>query len=133
MKKIILLFCITFCMACKNNTATTTAATEAQKNMLTTASWHCSGTEPFWSVEIENGMATIETPEKKEAPIVLTSMTQTSTKHEFSGQVATYSGENLKIRIKKEQCSDGMSETVYLYAAEVDFDIYEFKGCANKK
>ena len=122
--------------ACQNSTSATVsadAAAAAKKPIIETQNWHCLGTEPFWSVEIENGLATVETPEKKEAPIVLTSMTQTSTKHEFGGQVATYSGENLEIRIKKEKCSDGMSETVYLYSCEVEYDIYKFKGCANKK
>ena len=114
-------------VSCQNTSHTDRNAAAFTTPKHANMAWHCLGTEPFWSVEIsDNGTAIVETPEKKEAPIALTAIAETA-------EAAAYSGENLQIRIKKEKCSDGMSETVYLYSAEVDYDIYAFKGCANKK
>lgn len=116
------------CQTKPSPTAPTNAATDvaSAKTTQTTASWRCLGTEPFWAVEIENGKAIFELPEKKEAPITLTAIAETN-------EAAAYSGENLKIRIKKETCSDGMSDNVYDYSAEIEFGKQQYKGCATKK
>jgi uncharacterized membrane protein len=118
-----------FVTACQSNTAATNdTAAAAKTGAKATTSWHCIGTEPFWSVEISaaDNTATVQTPEKTEAPIALVAISETA-------DSATYTGKNLKISIKKGKCSDGMSDNEYEYSAAVAFDIYKLQGCANKK
>jgi uncharacterized membrane protein len=123
------LFCA---VSCQNNpsaaTVDTSVSAVAKNAAKATANWHCAGTEPFWSVEISaaDNTATVQTPEKTEAPIALVAISETA-------DAATYTGKNLKISIKKGKCSDGMSENDYEYSAAVDFDIYKFQGCADRK
>jgi uncharacterized membrane protein len=120
-----------FAVSCQNNpsaaTVDTSVSAVAKSAAKATVNWHCAGTEPFWSVEISatDNTATIQTPEKTEAPISLVAISETA-------DSATYTGKNLKISIKKGKCSDGMSEKDYEYSAAVDFDIYKFQGCADK-
>jgi uncharacterized membrane protein len=130
------LFCVfasLFCaVSCQNNpsaaTVDTSVSAVAKTAAKATASWHCAGTEPFWSVEISAAYNTaiVQTPEKTEAPISLVAISETA-------DSATYTGENLKISIKKGKCSDGMSDNDYEYSAAVEYDIYKLQGCANKK
>ncbi len=114
--------------SCQNNPAANTADSASKSGAKATINWHCIGTEPFWGVEISaaNNTAIFTTPEKTEQPIALTVVVETT-------EEAIYTGKNLKISIKKGQCSDGMSENMYQYSAAVEFDIYKFQGCANKK
>lgn len=90
-----------------------------------------SGTEPFWSLQIseaENGIffEDIGRDQYGVFPYV---------KPTVKGNTWTYNARNvagqmLRIVLKKETCSDGMSDLVYNYSADVRFNNATFHGCA---
>lgn len=92
----------------------------------------CLGNEPFWSVEISGG----------ENAVRLTDMgTEAAYFYQYSkpvveGDLYTYdipaeAGQPLvKITVKKEECSDGMSDRAYDYSAMVQYGDRTLKGCA---
>jgi uncharacterized membrane protein len=57
-------------------------------------------------------------------------------KPEIKDDIINYSSEdkqlknNITVQIKKEPCSDGMSEKKYNYSAEVNLNGKIYKGCA---
>ncbi len=114
--------------SCQNNTAANTADSASKSGAKATINWHCIGTEPFWGVEIsvEKNTATFDSPDKKEEPIALTAISETP-------DIATYTGKNITIAIKKEKCGDGMSDNEFEYSSIVEFDTHKFNGCATKK
>ncbi len=89
-----------------------------------------AGTEPFWGVEIdfEKGMQfktmegeTVNTPMptpngKSDGTLVYNAQTESGT---------------LKVTLKKQQCSDGMSDLVHDYTVEVEALGKTWKGCGN--
>ncbi len=92
------------------------------------------GNEPFWSAEIipaENVIvlkdvaadATILFPYK--APIV--------SGGRFFYELENEEKQRLSISIRKQSCSNGMSDRQYVYSAELDLNGKKFSGCAIKK
>jgi uncharacterized membrane protein len=92
-----------------------------------------SGTEPFWSVRI--GMKGAERLERASYPPITLEPGEIVT--EESGTAWTYhakdTGTNadVTVRLAREACSDGMSDTKYSFRAVVTHaQIGELKGCA---
>lgn len=87
------------------------------------------GTEPFWNVAIRDKTLTITRPDKP--PV-------TAANHgpRMAGNQAVWaslSGEEPIILAMVEQdCSDGMSDTVYAYAAELQLEGEIHSGCAKR-
>jgi uncharacterized membrane protein len=99
-----------------------------------TTSFTALGNEPFWSVDIS----------PSENRVVLKDMSIEQTfDFEYSRPVRNASdylyettndkGEKIKITIKEEACSDGMSDRRYHYSSEVIINGRTLKGCAFKK
>ena len=64
------------------------------------------GTEPFWSVAIENGQLTYESP--NDATFSVAAPTPTT---HFNGR--SYATDRLVLDVTYAQCSDGMSDNIY--------------------
>ena len=85
------------------------------------------GTEPFWSVQVQDGKLTYSTPEMPDGLTVPATMRR-------SGQIVTYAatidGKPLELEVARQTCSDGMSDTVYPLAVirRIGPDIQ--RGCA---
>ncbi len=86
------------------------------------------GTEPFWSVEIDvAGRTTFLRLDDPDVSADRVTRKATADGAQFSTQA---DGEPLEITLKKETCSDGMSDRVYPYAAEVTWQGRAYVGCA---
>jgi len=85
------------------------------------------GTEPFWSVQVQDGKLTYSTPDMPDGLTVPATLRR-------SGQIVTYSatidGKPLELEVSRQTCSDGMSDTVYPLAVirRIGPDIQ--RGCA---
>lgn len=111
-----------------------TAEQKNHKNTCIPYDFWCKGNEPFWQLQIS----------EKENLIDFYDPMQQHTTHflynkpDTKNNVIIYSSkdENSKneifVRIRKEKCSDGMSEIEYKYSAEISLNGDKFKGCAVK-
>lgn len=85
------------------------------------------GTEPFWSVQVQDSKLTYSTPDMPDGLTVPATLRR-------SGQIVTYSatidGKPLELEVSRQTCSDGMSDTVYPLAVirRIGPDIQ--RGCA---
>jgi uncharacterized membrane protein len=95
----------------------------------------CSGTEPFWSLSIskignavyfkdlstEKGYSfNYAEPVQQNGGLLYTLVNRSNMK------------EQMTILVKKENCSDGMSDITYQYSASIQFKGKKWKGCAEK-
>lgn len=88
----------------------------------------CSGTEPFWSVNIQSEGITWEA--MGEMPLKYPAV-DVYEKADKSLTWATKSGNStLTIVLIPGACSDGMSEIEYPFQARVTLDGKEYQGCA---
>lgn len=92
----------------------------------------CMGTEPFWTIQISQKENLIDFYDpmaqktyhfKYNQPVLEKNAVTYKTKNET---------DNIRIHIKNEPCSDGMSETNFNYSAEINLNGNIFKGCAIK-
>ncbi|WP_394729637.1 COG3650 family protein [Altererythrobacter sp. GH1-8] len=84
------------------------------------------GTEPFWSMEIKQGVMLYTTPENPEG--------EAATVSRFAGNnglgmIGELGGEALAIAITPGQCSDAMSDRTYPYYATVTIGSEQLNGC----
>jgi uncharacterized membrane protein len=84
--------------------------------------YHGVGTEPFWSLLIDEHDITFVQPEqqpiKQPTPKVIVA---------FAGEV--YQTPRINVNIVHAQCSDGMSDRVYPDKVQVTVDGRQFNGC----
>jgi uncharacterized membrane protein len=85
------------------------------------------GTEPFWSVFVLPGRLRYTTPENIAG-------THFPAKYAVEGEAqiwtGTFEGSTFTLRIAPGTCSDGMSDTVFAYTAQVAFAGKTLQGCA---
>jgi uncharacterized membrane protein len=88
------------------------------------------GTEPFWNVAIRGTTLTLTRPDQ---PIMIaTAPGAVIQPNQASWTGKTADGRDLKVTLYASSCSDGMSEHVYPYAAEVDVPgASPLSGCAD--
>ena len=88
------------------------------------------GNEPFWSVFVEPGRLRYSTPENIKG-------TDFPAKRAVEGEaqvwIGTFEGSQFTLRIAPGTCSDGMSDTIYVYTAMVAFAGQTLQGCARLK
>lgn len=94
----------------------------------------CSGTEPFWSLQIseaEGGIFFKNMADETGAQYAWDEP-RTDGKTSWTYEISDASGskDGLKIVIKKEKCNDGMSEIEYGYSAEIMMNGTTLRGCA---
>lgn len=87
------------------------------------------GTEPFWAARIRAESITIMQPQT--APV-----TAPNNGPRMAGPQAVWASlageEPVVVAILEQDCSDGMSDRVYPYAAELQLGELSFTGCAEK-
>ncbi len=88
------------------------------------------GTEPFWAIDISktNNAATFSRP--GEADIVLGFPAESPGADGAFVLTSTSPEGDAVMMLRKQECSDGMSDRVYPWAAEVVFKGETLKGCA---
>jgi uncharacterized membrane protein len=84
--------------------------------------YHALGTEPFWSVSIENGRISFESMNgpnfSADAP---------APQPIYNGRV--YAADRLILNLTHAQCSDGMSDSIYADTVTVTVDGVTHRGC----
>jgi len=85
------------------------------------------GTEPFWSVQVQDGTLTYSTPDMPDGLTVPATMRRSGDAVIHS---ATIDGKPLELEVSRQTCSDGMSDTVYPLAVirRIGPDVQ--RGCA---
>jgi uncharacterized membrane protein len=109
------------------------AASEASAYRL-----QCSGTEPFWGIQVEDQHVTVQLEGEKNVRYFGVRT------RESAGMAAGYSfkieasrGRGAKrvslavLRDSRDQCSDGMSEREYPYHVQADVDGMLLSGCCS--
>jgi uncharacterized membrane protein len=87
------------------------------------------GTEPFWMVSIKPGAITVARPDQ---PLLK------APNHgpRMAGNQAVWASqageEPLIVAMVEQECSDGMSDTIYPYAAEVQIEGDLHSGCGRR-
>jgi uncharacterized membrane protein len=89
-----------------------------------------NGTEPFWAIDLDGQKLTyssVAEPEKRTASIA---RSEVGGKLLLTGSLA---GRTMTVTIAREQCSDGMSDRIYAYSANVTYGDEALKGCADRR
>jgi uncharacterized membrane protein len=82
-----------------------------------------TGTEPFWGVQIRKERITLQRPDHPD-------ITTRNPGVAVSGETASWNAGEMAITLKPADCSDGMSDRQYPYAAQVKVGNEVLKGCA---
>jgi len=102
------------------------------RNTCIAYDYWCMGTEPFWTIQIS----------KKENLIDFYEPMEQKTYHfKYNEPVVEKNGiiyksknnsNQIRIQLKNEPCSDGMSEKNFIHSAEINLNGNTFRGCAIK-
>ena len=80
---------------------------------------HCAGTEPFWSLSIDDGEAVFETPEAQGSSAarfaIHASVTASNRFGLWALRMRSPTGKESVALVRQAACSDGMSELEYSY------------------
>ncbi|MCW3836723.1 META domain-containing protein [Sphingomonas canadensis] len=96
------------------------ADSNAQRGGLET--YKARGTEPFWSLTIDQRTMRLETPDGR--PVVVAAPRPI---HGFAGE--TYRTRTMTVNIVHKQCSDGMSDRRYPDTVTVNLGRRTYNGC----
>ncbi|MFN3859667.1 MAG: COG3650 family protein [Caulobacter sp.] len=88
------------------------------------------GTEPFWRLDIVGQTATLTRPDHPDLTAANAGLATVADGAVWTAQAGDVS---VIATIKAGQCSDGMSDRVYPYTAEVRLGAETLKGCAISK
>ncbi len=95
--------------------------------------FQCSGNEPFWSLTIHPDLKLLIFRDYSHMESHLFDYQAPLTKGNKSVFSAnSVGGEMIEVVVTKETCSDGMSDQVYEYKAEISFRDQKWRGCAVK-
>ncbi len=103
-------------------------------NTCSAFAFWASGTEPFWSLEISTLRKTLFFKDiGKEIGKAFTLSRLTQTGDSWTYQANDRSGNPVaEVLIKKEACSDGMSDIAFKYSCKLRIGKETYKGCAVK-
>ena len=87
------------------------------------------GTEPFWNVKVRAAGMTLTRPDQADVGAANPGVRVDGEQGVFD---ATAGERRLVLRLTPGDCSDGMSDRRYGYAAEVWIDGETLRGCADK-
>jgi uncharacterized membrane protein len=95
----------------------------------------CLGTEPFWDLQISEAEQGIFYQDAgAESGLIFPWVAPTVRGNTWTYQTPSRDGKRqLRLTIKKEACSDGMSDTPYRYSATLQIDRETRRGCAIRK
>jgi uncharacterized membrane protein len=87
------------------------------------------GTEPFWGIRVEGDALHFTTMEDQ----VGKHLTGTHTlRDDGIRYVGSDAGTAFELDLEREQCSDGMSDTVYAFKASFRYGTTDYSGCAEQ-
>ena len=89
--------------------------------------FNLTGTEPFWSLAIRPDKMVLSRPDEMDfaAP---------NNGPQVEGDTAVWDGGPLKVTLRVEACSDGMSDRMYGFSAVAELTgMALLKGCANRQ
>lgn len=89
------------------------------------ASYHASGTEPFWSLTIDARTMRFEAPGRPPVSVPTPRVI-----HGFAGEV--YQTRRINVNVVHARCSDGMSDRGYPDTVTVSVDGRPYKGCGGE-
>jgi uncharacterized membrane protein len=90
-----------------------------------TQTWHCFGTEPFWTLDISAADNTVTFEQIDVVNVTLPCQSVSEQANE-----SVYTAEGYKVHIKKEVCYSAGEET---YQYSVSINDGAFQGCAAQK
>ncbi len=141
-KKMLFALLVVFA-SCQNNDKKAAATTPetAQQAIVTTPkdiavaldSARCFGNEPFWDIEISEKKGTITFNNVSKEFVHTFPYAEPKIEDEQAIYNAVEGKNTLVITLKREQCSDGMSDVVHKYSSEIVHNGKKFKGCGCKK
>jgi uncharacterized membrane protein len=88
------------------------------------------GTEPFWAIDISKTSNSATYSRAGEADLTLSYPKESKDADGASELTSTSPQGNLVMTLRKKDCSDGMSDRIYPWEAEVAFKGETLKGCA---
>ena len=95
--------------------------------------YRCTGTEPFWSIDISSEGIVFQSPESSPVTYPYTAAQNNAGSIEFNTSLNTNTeSSTLKVVLTPGNCSDGMSDIQYPYSAEVVRDGQRLRGCAKE-
>lgn len=101
------------------------------KSTAAPAAYRCTGTEPFWSIDISPAGIVFQSPEDDPVTYPYSPPAKTGNDVEFTTALQAKSGKStLQIVLVPGNCTDGMSESAYTHFAHVEKDGQKFSGCA---
>lgn len=94
-----------------------------------------SGTEPFWSAEIEDGTMRYTTIEDQDGVVFPVERFAGNNGLSFSGQLPDRTGHRnagaaVDVAVTPGSCSDGMSDRIFPYVATLSVGDETLRGCA---
>lgn len=111
--------------------STIAAPVDSQRGPAIALPLRALGTEPFWALDIDSTGLRFITPDDTSGirfpPLVPGAAGDTVV------WVAGTEPASIDVRIWREQCSDGMSDRVYPYAATVRISGTAHRGCADRR
>lgn len=84
------------------------------------------GTEPFWSVHVEDTRLTYTTPENSAGTVMEGTRKTLADGVEMSGQ---HDGQPFVLTVMTDTCSDGMSDTMHNLVSKFRYGETDYKGC----
>lgn len=105
--------------------APATAPPQRERIQTEPLAYRALGTEPFWSVTVRQGRATLERPDR---PSLTVAVTLTEDR-----RALRYIGEGLTLMVSPGPCSDGMSDALYADRVQVAFGEGTLKGCGGPR
>lgn len=93
------------------------------------------GTEPFWYAQISKGEGIIEYRGMEDERTKVFAYLPPSLEEDSSlvyAAINQETGDNVRITVKEEPCSDGMSEIQYLFSVDLTMNGTTLKGCGIK-
>jgi uncharacterized membrane protein len=88
------------------------------------------GTEPFWAIDIAKTTNSATYSRAGEADVALSFPKESKGQDGATVLTSTSSQGDVVTTLRKKDCSDGMSDRTYPWAAEVVFKDETLKGCA---
>lgn len=120
---------ITWEKFCKTNPNTNAQNTGSNKKISEIIGLKFGGTEPFWSIRFTDNAA-FYIPNIGESEISLKYKDISVEKNKWSLLVENQQlGYQFSIVIRKEKCSDGMSDKIYPYSINLEFPDDTYTGC----
>jgi uncharacterized membrane protein len=88
-----------------------------------------TGSEPYWSVEIDNEKFILFKPGSSARPVIVPIEKPVVTKDSTLYSTVTDGGAPLKISVSSRFCTDGVSDHIYQYKMTVWYKGQIYKGC----